>query len=133
MLASKFFLTSSLATNTTMPGFGPLLRLSMSCAALTRRNDLPLLAARARVPRLVVPAQQQDPLAARCAEEDPQQHAFGLGDRLGQGDADLASNLLRGPAQTKLTQSLAECLAELAFDDVETPYGQNVLKRCFER
>ncbi len=51
--------------------------------------------------------------------EDPEQDTFGLGDRLGQDDADLASNLLGGPPQTELIEPLAERLAELAPDDVE--------------
>jgi hypothetical protein len=105
----------------------------MSGAALASRSDLPVLAAIASVFGLVVPAQQQDSLAAGRAEEDPEQDLFGFGGRLGQDDADLASNLLRGPAQTKLIEPLAKCLAELAPDDIEASYGQDVLKCCFER
>src|SRR5262249_29532393 len=104
-----------------------LARLPVGSEVFPGAGDLRILTATTSVNPFVIAAQQQDDLASRRAEEDPEQNAFGLRRSLREDYANLLGYLRGRPPQSELIQTLAERLAELGLDDIGPAHTQNML------
>src|SRR5712691_246906 len=115
------------------PSAASLLRLLVSPEEPAGLGDLPLLAAIAGVPGLVVTAHQQDDLATRGAEEHPEHDLLGcFADIVRRQALNLVADLGGRPPNPQLIEPAAEGLAIFAFNDARDPPGEHEPDRLDE-